>query len=218
MTSTPARFTPRSRVKREDGFELFEVFFRVQARVAVGARRLQQSFALVQAQCLRVDVVLLRHRADHVIGLAARFLHLLGRCFVVNPAELPQQLLRALVEHLRKHDSDFDDEVAPLAAPRRRRPSPSDVKPLPGLRARRHAQTRRAVGRRHVNLGAERRFVHADGHGDVKVVPFAHERLVRLDLDGQIEIARRGRAAPPRFPSPAHGCARRRSRPRESPP
>ena len=43
--------------QRQNRFELLEVLFRVEARVAVGARRLQQPFALVQAQRLRVDVV-----------------------------------------------------------------------------------------------------------------------------------------------------------------
>src|SRR5205085_6595338 len=57
--------------QREDGFELFEIFFRIEARVAFGARRLEQPLALVEAQRLRMDVVLLRHRADHVIRLAA---------------------------------------------------------------------------------------------------------------------------------------------------
>ena len=114
--------------------------------------------------------------------------------FVINPAELAKQLLRALVEHFRKNDSDLDDEISPLAVPRRRRPPSPDVEPLPGLRPRRHAQARGAVRRRHVDLGAKRRLVHADRNGDVKIVPFARERLVRLDLDGEIEIA--GPAAP----------------------
>src|SRR5688572_16763227 len=109
--------------------------------------------------------------------------------FVVNPAELPQQLLGPLVEHLRKNDSDFDDKISPLTVARGRRPSSPDVKPLPGLGPRRHAQPRRAVGCGHLELGAQRRFVHTDRHGDVKVIAFAYERLMRLDLEGQIEIA-----------------------------
>src|SRR5688572_30605436 len=57
--------------QREDRLELLEVFFRIQPRIAVGTRRLQQPFALVEAQRLRMDVVLLRHGADHVIRLPA---------------------------------------------------------------------------------------------------------------------------------------------------
>ena len=56
--------------ERENRLELFEVLFGIQAGIALGAGRLQQSLALVQAQRLRVDVVLLRHRADHVVRLA----------------------------------------------------------------------------------------------------------------------------------------------------
>jgi hypothetical protein len=57
--------------QREDGLELFEVVLGVQPRVAFGPRRLQEPLALVQAQRLRVNVVLLRDRADHVVRLAA---------------------------------------------------------------------------------------------------------------------------------------------------
>ena len=57
MISTPARLTPRSRVSERIVSRLLEVFFRVEARVAFGARRLQQALALVEAQRLRMDVV-----------------------------------------------------------------------------------------------------------------------------------------------------------------
>ena len=70
MISTPARFTPRSRVSARIVSSILQVLIRVQPRVAVGARRLQQPFALVEPQRLRMDVVLRRHRADHVVALA----------------------------------------------------------------------------------------------------------------------------------------------------
>src|SRR6266849_3570565 len=63
--------------QRENRFELFEILFRVEPRIALRPRGLQQAFAFVQAQRLRVDVVFLRHRADHVERLA-RLLHLLN--------------------------------------------------------------------------------------------------------------------------------------------
>ena len=71
MTSTPARFTPRSRVSVRIVSSCSRSSSEYEPRVAVGPRRLQEPFALVEAQRLRVDVVLLRHRADHVVGLAA---------------------------------------------------------------------------------------------------------------------------------------------------
>ena len=40
--------------------------------------------------------------------LAKRFSHV----FAVDAAELAQQLLRSLVEHLRQHQLHFDDEIA----------------------------------------------------------------------------------------------------------
>jgi hypothetical protein len=109
--------------------------------------------------------------------------------FVIDPPKLAEQLLRALIEHFRKNDSDFDDEISPLAAARRWRPASPDMKSLAGLGARRHAEARRPVRRRYVDLRAERRFMDADGDADVKVVSLAQKRVVRLDLDRKIEIA-----------------------------
>src|SRR4029078_11737754 len=86
IISTPARLTPRSRVSdrivsscsrssSESRRGLPVVGGGIAHSFALGARGLEQSFALVQPQRLRVDVVLLRHRADHVVRLAGRFLH-----------------------------------------------------------------------------------------------------------------------------------------------
>src|ERR1035437_6110847 len=55
--------------QRQDQFQALDIFVGVEAGVAFGARRLQQTFAFVQAQRLRVDVIHLRHRADHVRAL-----------------------------------------------------------------------------------------------------------------------------------------------------
>ncbi len=107
---------------------------------------------------------------------------------VVNPAELPKQLLRSFVEHLGKSDAHFDHEIAALPAPRRWRATLPDVKPLPRLRPRRHPEARRAIGRGHFDPGSKRRFVHADRHDDVKIVALAHKCLVRRHLDREIEV------------------------------
>ena len=56
--------------EREDRLEAFEIFIRVEAGVAIGARRTQQALALVETQRLRMDVVALGDRADHVQRLA----------------------------------------------------------------------------------------------------------------------------------------------------
>jgi len=52
----------------EDDFEAFEIFVGVEARVALGARGLQQADTLIEAERLRVEFVDLRDRADHVTG------------------------------------------------------------------------------------------------------------------------------------------------------
>lgn len=52
--------------KREDYLEAFEIGVFVKACITHGSRWQQQTFALIKAQSLRVDVVQLRHRADRV--------------------------------------------------------------------------------------------------------------------------------------------------------
>src|SRR6185437_6618091 len=53
----------------------------------------------------------------------------------IDPSELPQQLLRALVEHRREHETDLDDEVAATAGlARRRRAALAQAEPLPRRR------------------------------------------------------------------------------------
>src|SRR6185369_1190143 len=55
----------------QDHLELAEVVLGVEARVAVGARRLEEPLALVEAKGLGVDAVGLGHHADHVVLAAA---------------------------------------------------------------------------------------------------------------------------------------------------
>src|SRR5262245_6500151 len=55
----------------------------------------------------------------------------------VDPAELAQQFLRALVQILRDHDPDFDDQIAAAAVARRRNPALAQPEALAGLGARR---------------------------------------------------------------------------------
>ena len=63
--------------QREDGFELLEIFFGVQARVPLRSRWLQEAFALVEPERLRMNVIPLGHRTDHEIGLAGVLGHLM---------------------------------------------------------------------------------------------------------------------------------------------
>ena len=53
--------------------ELLEILLRIQTGISLCARRLQQSLALVQAKRLRVDLIFLRHRTDHVIRFTGFF-------------------------------------------------------------------------------------------------------------------------------------------------
>ena len=155
--------------QRQDGLELLQILVRVQARVAFRARRLQQPFALVEPQRLRMDVVLRGNGADHVVALAGpgfscrhggllRFFRrsassrwpgakeMAADVGIVQPAELPQQFLRLLVAHGRQHDLDLAIRSPGVLAGARTRRNPMPANPqLPtGRRARRNAQVERA--------------------------------------------------------------------------
>src|SRR5579872_1137790 len=54
--------------KLQNHFQTLQILVRVQPRVAFAARGLQETFALVEAQRLRMDFILLRHGGDHVSG------------------------------------------------------------------------------------------------------------------------------------------------------
>ena len=177
MISTPARLTPRSRVSdrivsscSRSSSEYSRVFPSVRDGFSSPSRSYRR-------KRLRVDVVLLRHRADHVIRLAG-FLHghdfttkdtglkairvlvslvsfvvhdILPHIFAVDPPELPQQLLRSLVEHLRQHEPHFDDEIAAAAVARltgRRARAAGTAGPTACRAARAAAPGRRATAPR----------------------------------------------------------------------
>src|ERR1700685_1367812 len=59
----------------EDELQPLQVFLGVEAGVAFGPRRLEQSFALVKAQRLRMNAIHLSHRRDHVCALRFTFGH-----------------------------------------------------------------------------------------------------------------------------------------------
>src|SRR4029453_6921638 len=59
--------------KREDHVQALQILIRVQPRVALGTRWLQQSDAFIEAQRLRMQFIKLSHGADHVAGFGASF-------------------------------------------------------------------------------------------------------------------------------------------------
>ncbi len=140
--------------QREDRFQLLEILIRAQAGVALRARRLEQPFALVEAERLRVDVVALRHRADHVVGLAACpfamvclypprsvVLNVFRRC---SRAEFADQILRSFVRHGAAAPVASSTIRSPGGPPRiDGAPRSPHAELLPRLRARRNLQLAR---------------------------------------------------------------------------
>ena len=55
----------------ENHFQPLQIVVGVEARVAVAARGLEQSFALIEPQRLRMDLILLGDRRNHVGGFAS---------------------------------------------------------------------------------------------------------------------------------------------------
>src|SRR5207247_11114065 len=115
---------------------------------------------------------------------------LVAQIFAVDPAEFAQELLRSLVEELGERDPHLDDEIAAAAVARRGDALLPQPEALSRLRARRHAQPRRSVERRHSDLGAERRLVNRDRDREVQIVPFTPEERMRLHAQRDVQIAR----------------------------
>jgi len=72
----------------ENELQPLQIFFRIKARVAVGARGLEQAFTLVKTQRLRMDAVHLRYGGDHVSALGFAFSR--HKRFLRRDAALPR--------------------------------------------------------------------------------------------------------------------------------
>src|ERR1022692_2099855 len=59
----------------KDDLQAFQIVSGIEAGIAFAAGRLQQALALVEAERLRVDFVLLRHHGDHVCRLGFHLCH-----------------------------------------------------------------------------------------------------------------------------------------------
>src|SRR5260370_28799986 len=80
--------------QRKNELQPLQIFFRIKAGVALGARRFEQALPLIEAQGLRMYLIHLSHRADHVRALGFAFfprfsrsicLSLLWRLSVISP-------------------------------------------------------------------------------------------------------------------------------------
>ncbi len=69
----PAIFTPKIARQVQDELQPLQVLIRIEPRVALCARGLQQAFALVEPQRLRMNLVHLGYRRDHVCALGFSF-------------------------------------------------------------------------------------------------------------------------------------------------
>ena len=121
----------------------------------------------------------------------------------VDPAELPQQLLRTLVEQPRQHQPHFHDQIAAASrrASKARRARATGTAGPTACPAERAAAPRPSE-RRHLDARAERRLVHRDGDDHVQIVALAPEHRMRADPHGDIQVAGRT-AAQPALPLPA---------------
>src|SRR5260370_12599219 len=61
--------------QRKNELQPLQIFFRIKAGVALGARRFEQALPLIEAQGLRMYLIHLSHRADHVRALGFAFCH-----------------------------------------------------------------------------------------------------------------------------------------------
>src|SRR5260370_830753 len=61
--------------QRKNELQPLQIFFSIKAGVALGARRFEQALPLIEAQGLRMYLIHLGHRADHVRALGFAFCH-----------------------------------------------------------------------------------------------------------------------------------------------
>src|SRR5688500_18094903 len=122
--------------------------------------------------------------------------------------ELAQQLALALGEADRRFDHHVAEKVARHLAAHAADALVLQAKGLAALRFGRHADARRAVERRDLDLAAERRGGDGERHLAMQVVVIALAHRVLLDVHLDVQIARRA-AVPARlaFAGQAHPVA-----------
>jgi hypothetical protein len=55
--------------QRQNELQPLQVFIRIEPRIAFGAARLEQPLAILKPQCLRMNLIHLGHRRNHVCAL-----------------------------------------------------------------------------------------------------------------------------------------------------
>src|SRR5882724_6467613 len=119
------------------------------------------------------------------------------RVFGVRSLERLDRVLQAVGRAVRRdlhHQAHV--EVARRAALRIGHAAPGEAKPLPALAPPGHLEPHRPVRRRHRDGRAPDRLADRDRHLDGEVLAVAPEERVRPDLHDEVEVARRGAAAP----------------------
>ena len=112
----------------------------------------------------------------------------------VELGEFLEQLALARGQAARRLDDHLDQLVAAPVAVKIDDALALEAQDLARLRAGRNLQLHFAFERRHFDLGAERGLRETDRHFDNHVVVLAHEHLVLLDVDDDVEVALRSAA------------------------
>src|SRR5437773_7061357 len=119
------------------------------------------------------------------------------RVFGVRSFERLERVVQAVGRSVGRHlHHQAHVEVARRAALRIGHAAPGEAKPLPALAPPGHLEPHRPVRRRHRDGRAPDRLADRDRHLDGEVLAVAPEERVRPDLDDEVEVARRGAAAP----------------------
>src|SRR5688572_17026501 len=198
MISTPARFTPRSRVNERmvsscsrSSSEYSRVLPSVREGLSSPSRSYRRSvcgwmlYFCATALIMKYALPPLRFAIESSrLPLRKQLLPHVHR---VACAELPHQLPRSLVHAFRKHETHLDDEIAPssvLAG----NATAGDAEPLAVLGPRRNAQLDGTIERRNLDARAEHRFVNGHGNHARKRVALAVKERVRVNLHRDIEI------------------------------
>ena len=192
----------------ENELQPLQVFIRVQTRVSHRARGLQQPFALIKPQCLRVDLVHLGNCRDHVCAFGFTLRRHFGSRASASVSHTPAKVASLgssgfSFANSRKISFDRSSRrcgttisTVTIWSPRTPRASPKE-RPCRACAASARSgfpgESSAAPGRRWwaPRSWLQSRFRHRHWDHDLNIVARPCEYRMAIDLDNQIKVARR---------------------------
>src|ERR1041385_2679940 len=197
MISTPARFTPRSRVRcritssRSKSSSVYRrVFPSLRDGLSKPSRSYSRSVCGWISYCSATEEIMYA-ALDFTRAISHLCPDFLARIFRIELRQFAQNFLSAFVVHLRRLNHDLHNLIAALVTPRVEYAAFPQPELLPVLRPLRHLQQRAPVDGGHFDLGAQSGFGDRDRHPDQDIVALAVEKGMFFSGGGDVQTAGR---------------------------